>query len=237
MNRRTRQRGVGLVEIMVALAIALFLLMGMETIFLTTRSTYGAQQGLSNLQDNERLAMLMLTNVIQTAGYFPDPDSKTAAQSFPVVAPYGTGGQAIAGTEGGFDSISVRYVAAPNEDIQNCIGQKNSGAANVIFDNTFHVNPATNTLDCSVDGGLTWQSLVSQVADMQVLYGLDTTNAGSVTRYVDASYPGLSGGNWAKVRSVRITLSFVNPLAGQPGQTSPIPFTVVVPVMNGLKKP
>jgi type IV pilus assembly protein PilW len=225
-----RQRGIGLVEIMVSMVIALFLLLGIGTIFITTRSTYGDQQGLSTLQDNERLAMFMLTNVIQAGGYFPNPLTSTAAASLPVTAPYVVAGQAVSGTVGGAvpDTVRARFVTAPNDGIENCNGGTNTTGANVIYDNVFDISG--NTLRCAVNGG-TPQPLVSGVSNMQVLYGVDTTNSGSATQYFQAS----AVPNWNNVKSVRIALTFVNPLAGQTGQPNTLPpFVKIVPVMNKI---
>ena len=225
-----RQSGIGLVEIMVSMVIALFLLLGIGTIFITTRSTYGDQQGLSTLQDNERLAMFMLTNVIQIGGYFPDPLTTTAVASLPVTAPYVVAGQAVSGTEGGAapDTVRVRFMTASGDGIENCNGGTNSTGANVIYNNVFDISG--NTLRCAVNGGNP-QPLVTGVSDMQVLYGVDTTNSGSATQYFQAS----AVPNWNNVKSVRIQLTFVNPLAGQTGQPNTLPpFVKIVPVMNKL---
>ncbi len=225
-----RQRGVGLVEILVAMFIALFLLVGIVTIFSTTRATYGAQQNLSNLQDNERLAMIMLTRVIQTAGYYPDPTTSTAAASFPATAPYVVNGQAVSGTAAAPDTLRGRYVTVAGDGIEDCNGGNPGG----LRDNVFSINAATNTLQCAVNGANP-QPLVSGVQNMQVLYGVDPGNASTsstsqITAYVAAN----AVANWSTVKSVRITLAFINPLAGQPGQPNPLPFTIVVPVMSRI---
>lgn len=233
-----RQSGIGLVEIMVSMVIALFLLLGIATIFITTRSTYGDQQGLSNLQDNERLATFMLTNVIQIGGYFPDPTTTTAVTSLPITAPYVVAGQAVSGTEGGAapDTVRARFLTAPGDGIESCIGGTNppTSVTNVTYDNVFSVDKATNTLRCTV-GGVT-QPLVTGVSDMQVLYGVDTTNSGSATQYFTVTQinAGLNGSSWANVKSVRITLTFQNPLAAQVGQPATVGFTKIVPVMNKI---
>src|SRR5207302_8775414 len=73
--------GYTLVELMVALAIALFLLGGLFTIVQGTRTTYGNQSQLAQLQDNERLTMTLITDMIHAAGYFPYPQKHTAATS------------------------------------------------------------------------------------------------------------------------------------------------------------
>jgi len=229
-----RQRGIGLVEIMVSMVIALFLLLGIGTIFMTTRSTYGDQQGLSNLQDNERLAMFMLTNVIQIGGYFPDPVTSTAALSLPVTGSYVVAGQAVSGTDGATDTVRARFMTASGDGIANCNGATNASGANVVYDNVFDIS--NNTLRCAVNGGNP-QPLVTGVSNMQVLYGVDTTSSGSATQYFTVTQinAGLNGSSWANVRSVRISLSFVNPLAGQAGQPNILPPVVkTVPVMNKL---
>ncbi|MGO9445361.1 MAG: PilW family protein [Thiobacillaceae bacterium] len=247
------QRGVGVVEIMVALVIALFLLLGLATIFSTTESTYGSQQGLSTLQDSERLATVLLTNAIQTGGYFPNPDVTISAAAFPVVAnAYMIAGQPVAGASGPPDTVRARYVTAPGDTIENCNGGANPnpvGGANVLYDNVFslgacQVNPVTGInscyLQCSVNGGAA-QSLVGGINTMTVLYGVDTTAsappAGSATTYMTATaVTNWNGGTsaWNYVKSVRITLTFVNPMAGTPGQPNTLSFTSTIPVMNRI---
>lgn len=230
-----RQSGIGLVEIMVSMVIALFLLLGIGTIFITTRSTYGDQQGLSNLQDNERLAMFMLTNVIQTGGYFPDPLTTTAAASLPgsgtyPANPYPLNGQAVSGTDGATDTVRARFMTASGDGIGSCNGGTNTSGANVLVDNVFSINAATNTLQCAVNGANP-QPLVTGVSNMQVLYGVDTIPSGSATQYFTAALVP----NWNNVKSVRIALTFLNPLAGQAGQPATLPpFIKIVPVMNKI---
>jgi len=60
---------LGLVEIMIAVTIALFLLTGIYTLFLNTKSTYNTQQGLSRIQENARYAIEKLSHDVRMAGY------------------------------------------------------------------------------------------------------------------------------------------------------------------------
>ncbi len=71
MNSRPlhRQAGIGLVEIMIALAIALFLLAGIYALFVNTKSTYTTQQGLSRLQETARYTLNRLAREVRMAGY------------------------------------------------------------------------------------------------------------------------------------------------------------------------
>jgi len=109
------QRGFTLVELMIAVLIAMFLIGGLLTLVQAMKTTSMNQSGLSQLQDSERMAMTLMTDVIQSTGYFPSPLVNTPASSFPIVAPFTFTGQAIFGT-GNFtdvapgNTLTVRYL-------------------------------------------------------------------------------------------------------------------------------
>ncbi len=63
------QQGFTLVEIMVALAIGLFLTAGALQIFITTKGSNRIQENLSRMQENARFAMHFLTEDIRQAGF------------------------------------------------------------------------------------------------------------------------------------------------------------------------
>ena len=225
-----RQHGLGLVEILVAMAISLFLLGGVFTLFNTTRQTYTAQNGLAQLQDNQRLAMTLLANVLQTAGYFPDPVHSTAGSALPADATFTTAGQSVAGTTGASagsaDTLNVRYRAAAGDaTVMDCLGNT-AGASDTTFTNLFTVS--SNALTCN------GTSLVDGVSNFKVVYGIDTMGDGSVTRYVASS----SVTDWTVVKTVRVTVTFINPLAknaaGQAiaGQPATISFTRIINLLG-----
>jgi len=66
VQRRRAERGFTLVELMVAITVALFLLGGLFATVQSTRRTYGNQNLMAQLQDNERLAMTMLSTAIES---------------------------------------------------------------------------------------------------------------------------------------------------------------------------
>jgi type IV pilus assembly protein PilW len=259
--RRPRQLGFTLVELMISILIALFLTGGLLTLVQAMKRTSGVQGGLSQLQDSERMAMTLIADVIQSAGYFPQPTQRTAVGEFPVTGPFTFAGQAVVGT-GAFgdpapgNSITVRYetggtnppppppVAGPDNTI-DCTGNTRSGLT--LLTNTFSVavDPSTgvSSLACQLQNGAGPPStvyLVSGVTQLQVLYGVATNPAvsnGSADTYLDAATV-TALNDWNKIVSVKITLTFVNPLYGNlAGQstvnTSPtIAFTRVIDVMN-----
>ena len=240
------QRGFTLIELMIALLIALFLIGGLLTLVQAMKATSLSQNGMSQLQDNERMAMTLMTDVIQSAGYFPNPagpGGATAASSFPVSGSFTSAGQAVVGT-GSFpdaapgNSISVRYLTSGTDNIINCTGNTSGVAASFI--NTFSVDTNGN-LNCTlvVNGAApTVVPLINGVNSLNIYYGVETNTSlgnNSVDTYLDATAV-TAGSYWNKVISVKITLSFANPLFGQSGQTGAamqfIQFTRVVAVMN-----
>ena len=237
-------RGFTFVEIMVAIALGLFLIGGLLTLVQAMRRTATNQSGLSQLQDNERMAMQLITDVVQSTGYFTSPLTNSATSSF-LIGTYGPAsftysGQALVGnyTAGVPDVITNRYQTAgtlAGDNAINCTGNASSAPAS--FVNQITVNTANNYLTCTLwlnGGAQPPVALVPGITGMLVQYGVETGNGvatNSVDTYLTADL--VTAGNfWPQVRSVQVTLTFVNPMFGQPGQTSPtVTFTRNIAVM------
>ncbi|WP_434634238.1 PilW family protein [Chromobacterium sp. CV08] len=222
-----RQRGSGLIEVLVAIGIGLFLLSVLIMIFTSTELTESNQSGLAQLQDNQRTAMTIINTIVQSAGYYPSPQTQTVATALPAAGAFAAG-QSIAGGYGPPDTLSVRFATAPGDNILNCNGAGNTGSANQVYVNQFSVSP-NNQLTCSVNGGAA-QVLVDGVSNMRVLYGVDSNNSGSVNHYYNAA--NLPAGQ--TVRSIRVTLTMANPLAGKPGQPASVTLSWLIGLMNQL---
>ena len=65
-----QQRGVGLIELMVAMLIGLFLILGAVTVFNQSRNTYRVSEGVARLQETARLAMDVIESDIRMANYW-----------------------------------------------------------------------------------------------------------------------------------------------------------------------
>ena len=236
-NRRSTraQRGFTLVELMVTVAIALFLLYGLVTIVDSTRRTSRDQQSLAQLQDQERFAMTVLTDVIQAGGYFPDPTTWTPATSLPAAAPFGQG-QPFFGTHNAAapgDTIGVRYRTRLNDGVINCTGGTNTAFnPDHLYTNTFSISPAAQ-LQCALDGAAP-VPLVSGVTNLTIYYGVKRNFA--VTDYNVDTYLAANqmlNTDWDNISSVRVILTFTNPLYKGPGagQQPTVTFDRVVEVM------
>ena len=64
-----RQRGLSLVELMVAMALSLLLMLGVIQIFLSSKQTYSTNSALSRVQESGRFAMDFLAQDIRNTGY------------------------------------------------------------------------------------------------------------------------------------------------------------------------
>ncbi|HEY8099060.1 MAG TPA: PilW family protein [Methylobacter sp.] len=228
LNGPILQFGSSLIEVMISLSIGLFLLTGLAVLFLSNRQVFITQSGLAQLQNNPAIAMNIISNVVQSAGYYTNPQTQTQIASLStqtVTAPLSVGftaGQAVfGGSVNASDSIAVRSVGA-----MNCTG----GTSAALVSSTFTVDN-NNNLQCSINSQ-TSQTLVSGVSSMALLYGVDPLSTGSATRYVTAA----NVTNWNKVVSVRVTMNFVNPLysANQSGQSATLAFTKVIGLMGQL---
>lgn len=64
------QRGVSLVELMIALAIGTVLVLGLVQVFSASRAAYQMSEGMSRVQENARFAMDFLQRDLRMAGHF-----------------------------------------------------------------------------------------------------------------------------------------------------------------------
>jgi type IV pilus assembly protein PilW len=65
----TKQHGLTLVEIMIAITISIVLLAGVERIFASSKHTYRVQDALSRVQESGRFASDFVTKDVRMAGY------------------------------------------------------------------------------------------------------------------------------------------------------------------------
>ncbi len=199
-------RGFSLVELMVAVVLAVFLIGGLVTLIQTMKRTTTVQSGLSQLQDGERFAVELLNDSIQSAGDYPNATIGGQAGSFPAltIAVPATGaslvfaqGQVIAGADTALPSgsvIGVRYMtsgtaAAYPDGLISCTG--NTSPTPVTWINVFYVDGVGNlqcqltTIDSAGVQTTTTMPVVYGLTGMQVLYG-ERTNTGSPTMSVDS---------------------------------------------------
>lgn len=190
------QRGLTLVEMMVALVLGLILAAGMIQLFIGTKQTYRFYDALSRIQENGRFALDSMANDIRMADQRPlnTPPLVNA------VAPNGT-------SVNNNDDITVIWrlgnVIPPNQTRAYSIRPRFAGG----------VAPTCATAGTSLyldfNDGRGAQELVEGVEAMQIRYGVCNVANGvinSPANYVAAA----AVANWNLVCSVRIDLLMVS---------------------------
>jgi type IV pilus assembly protein PilW len=192
---RAAERGYTLTEVMVAITLSVFLLMGLFSILQSTRRTSTTTTGLAQLQDDERIAMTIITDTIEAAGYAPEANGSGQSQ-FTVDAPGGfaTAGQIITSTAHSSNSVSVgerltmRYVLGAGNTVLLCDGELPAPTSDTLYKEIFEIDYATSgpsagsyQLVCVPKNGATGVPIVNNVVSLTFQWGVNTTAAGSAT--------------------------------------------------------
>jgi type IV pilus assembly protein PilW len=237
------QSGFTLVELMVATTIAVFLLGGLFASLQSTRSAFRNQGALAQLQDNQRLAMTLMADIIESAGYYPDPKNNDPTVVMPVSGSV-VAGQAISGTYSAAapgDTMTIRYGAGVGDNVMNCLGATNTATAPYdLFVSKFHVDAATNALWCQSTTGAGTKDvlLVNGIQNMSIWYGVKR-NAAATGSCTDTYVLGnqMAAGDWLNVCSVRVTLTFTNTLNSVNAAQTPITISRTIAVMSTAATP
>ncbi|MFO1435949.1 MAG: PilW family protein [Gammaproteobacteria bacterium] len=138
------QKGLSLVELMVAIAIGLFLLAGAISIFTNSKRVYVEQEDMSRIQENLRYAMDTISHDLRSAGYFGCGyaiDSSKLNNTLGAASgtlldtkagglegmegsagtkqwlPSGNTSEVIGSTTGSADAITIRHAAGPTWEV------------------------------------------------------------------------------------------------------------------------
>ena len=255
--------GYSLIELMVAILIALFLIGGVLIVEQGVHQSHSDNSALAQIDDEERFTLTLLSELVRQGGYYPDPtaiNQDTALPQQDVTASDGDQlnfnpldavyGVSVAGATGSTtpglttDSLAVRFMTANNDGIPLCDGTSNQTGSDQLYINYLYV-PSSGGLYCEVGTAspgaptkVSWDAagpieLVKDVQDMQIWYGLSSSASGAddnVVEYVPAA--SMTAADWAYVSSVKLLLTFSNPLAAEQGQSKVLLFTMVADLMG-----
>ena len=182
MMIRSLQKGMSLVELMVAITLGIFIAGALVSLFINSKENYRLNENMSRLQENARFAVAFLAHDLRMTDYRTCVTDATLAD-------------ALAGEEGtglnGSDSVTI-------------IWQTNDCADTPAIDTTVYTiqnNSAGNpSLFRSVNG--VNEELVEGIQSLQLLYGEDTDQDHLVDYYVNAS----SVVDMEQAISVRVTM-------------------------------
>lgn len=208
-NTNTYQKGLTLIEIMLALSIGIFITGGIIQLFINSKKTYELQDGLSRVQENGRFAIYTMQEDVRMLGYWGCMTNASGD---------------LVGVEGNNKSDSVLIRSAFDLTISNTIpldcgssiDKTASYYTNELSTIKYEVNsqneliryhpyidgkqimnfPAECHLSIVADASLTPENthigscavMAESVYDMQIVYGedTDTTPDYTVNRYINA---------------------------------------------------
>ena len=211
---RRRQRGLSLVELLVALSLGALLMLAASTVLLAASGSYGDQSASARLDDNGRYALDAIARAVRQTAYVnwdssaapvahADHDSANIAGLDARSLGKNSEGisEALPGALHGSDVLALRYYGAGKDgggdgSVLNCAGF-GVGAAQTQAQrgwSIFYVAQGADgegELRCKYRGANGWgaDAVIRGVDGFQVLYGLDTDTPpdGVANRYVNAS--------------------------------------------------
>lgn len=202
--RRSRQRGVGLIELLVGMTVGLLVIAAAIGTLMISRGTSSSISDISRLQQQGSFALRVIgVQLRQTGSVEPGLDGQTRLFAFGAAVPtYGATNAAVSGSDGvnsGSDTLSVATMASqglPTTQRRDCVGR--AVAAGTRMQAQFRIDGAE--LKCSAGG--TSQALIENVADFQVWYRVAT---GAGTRIMSATDVETAS-QWGSVTAVEVCL-------------------------------
>ncbi|WP_328188543.1 PilW family protein [Marinobacter sp. OP 3.4] len=216
MSMIANQRGLSLVELMVAMLLGLILIFGVSQITISSKQTYTVVNSQSQTQENARVVKHFLGRGLRHAGYW---DDATTPMLLPEAGGFEENQILMASNNdstdsavlNGTDSITVRFNGSVDSQLRSCLGAVPTESQIVV--DRYYVAPAGATdlvprLMCEsqlqdLSGTVistNTQPLIVGIENLQIEFGI--AGAGSITEYVGAG--GVT--DWREVRSVRYAL-------------------------------
>jgi type IV pilus assembly protein PilW len=190
-------RGMTLIELLIALALAAFLVLGLVQIVAAASAAGGLQRNQAELLDRARFAIGILGRAVRPAGYRPEPWNSD-------YAPDALGADNLGGASAAGDRLQLRTWSD-----RNCFDNRNPDRdadgrprfylRESVFDLTADGSLAHTCRYGPGPGNLTTQiprqGLLPGVESFQVLYGDDSDGDGNIDGWARA-------GQWTDAQSV-----------------------------------
>lgn len=225
MKIMKQQLGLSLVELLIGMMIGLLLAAGTATIYFSSQRVSLAQNQVFVIENNGRLALEVLTQIIKHTGYVSTNGSPLAGEDrfiTTAVVAKNCGGQSnilqtslFSTTKNNVtgDSIGVVYVG-DNSLNRDCSGAQLPVAcqaggvisvdASKVY-NYFSIGKnAENTpvLNCAGSRGANLVEIAEGIENLQILYGVDNNADNQVDQYVNADQVT----SWGSIISVQLAL-------------------------------
>lgn len=160
LNPSSNQRGLTLVELMIAIALAMFVTAAAIAVFLSSKQAYRAADALSSYQDNVRYALNVLEHDVRMAGQFGCANTSIPVNRVATPAANTSYTQAVQGYDSSLptgltaaehtagDILTVQYAAAAPKRVSATMAAAN-GTVSVTAPSTyFSSNDVLIIADC-----------------------------------------------------------------------------------------
>lgn len=230
-----RCRGFSLIELLLALAISLALVLGVTQIFMAANSTYRAQSASAGMQEDARFVLSKLLQEIRMVGVFGCLQDITdasasgdfrAARNAPIKWDNALKKLSLVTTDvGGNGGVPTWTVVSDCRARAAAYSQRHSPAAGELAIPIRRLDYRLRDDQILLTAGGRTAALVSNVKAFAVSFGLaDSASGTAVSSY--SSNPG----DPARIRSVRLSLTLADPNRRVRDQT----FNVVASLRNRL---
>ncbi|WP_311971733.1 prepilin-type N-terminal cleavage/methylation domain-containing protein [Pseudomonas baltica] len=247
---KTPAKGYGLVELMVAMAIGLIIVLGVTQIFISAKNTFMSQNAASTMQEDARYVLSRMVQELRMVGMqgciaqgttsFTDASnglSFTAATINPIIYTSVTSGGATSnvltlvtgdvGANGGVPTWTIVSDCLTTAKAYTGTAAANASAGELAFPIRKVIYTFANSqLSTTVNG--TTSVLINGVKTFNVSFGMAT----AASPYAVQSYtaaPALA--DYGNIRSVRISMILTDPNSRVRDQ----PFNVVASLRNRLR--
>lgn len=194
MNNRHLQRGLSMIELMVALAISSFLIVGVTQIYIDNKRSYTFQQSQSENQEGARYSLIFLQQELAKAGYRRRPDEPidSAFKAENLSGCNFAAGQTVMRISA--SSVCIRYQPRDSND-RDCQGNAVATAADFTspytkstenFVERIWFDSANNNLVCTRQAGTTTKDaiMMSGLADLRFVFGVGSAaSPRNITQY------------------------------------------------------
>lgn len=226
------QGGITLVELMLASALGLLVILAAISLMLVSRNTYVTLDEQIAVQETGHYAMAILARSVRQASWSEWSPEESAAAS------YSSGLRGldakslkmasediknpVAAVSFGSDVLAVRFGGAADGSMLNCAGFAVSKADEDVQGwSIFFVGGERNAepeLRCKYRGKNSWRTegIARGIESFQVLYGIDTSNDGLPNQFLNASRieqlnadlddEDEEGDYWSKVAAIKVAM-------------------------------
>lgn len=138
-NSRLRQRGLSLVEMMIAITLGMILVAGVIQIFSSSKQTYRVQEAVGRLQENARFALDVLSHDLRMAGNLGCNSRITPQKHVAELPNFGSGIQ-------GFESNTLPAAIYASKELKAADVINNTDAVMIrSTEDTYVINNASGT--------------------------------------------------------------------------------------------